>query len=922
MMLRKVFVLGIVLAQVVVFGSLIVWRVLDWKDLGWAGLSYNIDTEVERERPIPAFFWAADSRRVEMVAPGGPADRVGVEAGDRVVSVDGIEIADLDGLREVAARSRSGDTLRYRVEGPAGPRWIDLRLEDPYRNPLFIAGTATSVFAGAVFLAISMLVYWSRPQSQVAMVFFLMCVFGAAEYLVWAVIEFDLPTMRGITPTLVEPSVFAGLMVVGFFAVALVNALLHLSLIFPRVRPVVERRPKIFVWIHVSPFLPVLVVLSMIGAAVVSRTVVGTVVAGSVIALAIPALVLRFRRLASGLGALKVIGSHPWTVFGLAVLLGGLAGLSLRLVSRSVASVVMSISFAGGFLLCMLFILVYSVLTVVALYRSYRESGTDEQQQVRWPLWGTATAVGSSVVLMIVSFVLQLVFGDGGHVDFASTVALSTVSKMVYLLIPVSLAFGIVKYRLMDIDLIIRKTVIYTAVTGFVVVVYLILAGMSGLALVRSAGLESQAATVVATLLVVALFVPVKNRIQRLVDRVFFQREQDTEASIARLAKTVAESVSMEGMSLAVAEELQRTLRCRSVAVLVRRAASDHLAVEATVGLPETAVSGLLIPTAASILRTTGVHVVKGRDEWTEEEGRVFAQTDAERAVIGRRGDEALALITLGRKLNREPFDDEDEVYLEAVAGQLAVGVGRLRGRRAELEFAQALQIPKSLLPSEVPQIDGVEAVARWRPAREVSGDYYDVLQLDERRLAVCIGDVVGKGMPAALLMSSLQAAVKAVAVGDADPAKVCTQVRSVVTSNLSGGRFVTFFFAVLDRGTSMLRFANCGHNQPVLVRGDGTVLRLDRGGPAFARLMRDLPYEAGAAPLEPGDRLVLFTDGVSEAMDGAGKQFGEDRIVELVTRHRAAAAGELEAVITRAVLDHAGGELQDDLTLVVVAVG
>jgi sigma-B regulation protein RsbU (phosphoserine phosphatase) len=618
---------------------------------------------------------------------------------------------------------------------------------------------------------------------------------------------------------------------------------------------------------------------------------------------------------------MHAIGSHPWSVIGLAVALGGLAGLSLRLVSRTAAGVVMSVSFAGGFMLCMLFILVYSVLTVVALSRSYRESGTDEQQQVRWPLWGTATAVGSSVVLMIVSFVLQVVFGDSGHVDFTSTVALSTVSKMVYLLIPVSLAVGIVKYRLMDIDLIIRKTVIYTAVTGFVVVVYLILAGVSGLALVRSAGLESQAATVMATLLVVALFVPVRNRIQRLVDRFFFQRERDTEASVARVAKTVAESISMEAMTLAIAEEVQRTLRCRSVAVLVRRAASDHLGVEATVGLPETAVSGLSLPAASSILGTPGVYAVKGRDGWTDDEARVFGQTGAERAVIGRRGDEALGLVTVGRKLSREPFDDEDEVYLEAVVGQLAVGVGRLRGRRAELEFAQALQIQKSLLPSAIPQIEGVEVVARWQPAREVSGDYYDVLQLDEQRLAVCIGDVVGKGMPAALLMSSLQAAVKAVAIGDADPAKVCTQVRSVVTSNLTGGRFVTFFLAVVDGRRGHVSYANCGHNQPVLVRRDGSSHRLSEGGPAFARLMRDLDYATGEMSLESGDRLVLFTDGVSEAANSVGEQFGEDRLVELAIEHRLASAADLEAIIATRVLDHAGGELQDDLTLVVVAV-
>ena len=876
---RKVLVLALSLLQVVVFGSLIVWRVMDWNDIGWAGLSYNIDTEVERESPLPAFFLGADSRQVELLVPGGPADRAGISVGDRIHAIDGIEVADLDGLRALARSSRTGDRLSYQVDHVDGPKKVVVQLDAPYRNPLIVFGTATSVVAGVVFLLISMLVYWSRPRSQVALVFFLMCLFGAAEYLVWAVIEFDFPNMRGIVPTIVEPLMFAGLMLVGFFAVALVNTLLHLALVFPRTRPIVRNWPQVLIWVHILPFLLILVVLSTMASGFSARTVTGTVIVGVVLAAGFSALLLRLRRLATAGAWWACVRSHPWSVVGLIMLIGGLFGLVVRFFSPEVRGLVLGAVFAASFFICMIFILVYSVITVVALYRSYRESGIDEKRQVRWPLWGTATAVGSSIVLMLASLVASFFFGDVGHVDFSTNVVLSTASKLVYLLIPVSLAFGIVKYRLMEIDLIIRKTVVYSAVTGFVVVVYLVLAGISGLALVRSAGLESQTATVVATLVVVALFVPARNRIQRLVDRFFFQREQDSEASIARITTLVVESGSLDAMTLGIAEEVQRALRCRTVAVLVRRAGSDHLAVEATVGLPDTASSGLSLPAASPIFRSTTVHVAEGRGDWTADEGRIFRQAGAERAVICRRGDEAVGLITLGRKLSKEAFDDGDEVFLEA--GQLAVGIGRLRGRRAELEFTQALQIQRSLLPAEIPQIEGVEVAARWQPAREVSGDYYDVLRLDETRLAVCIGDVVGKGMPAALLMSSLQAAVKAVATADADPAGVCTQVRSVVTSNLQGGKFVTFFFAIIDGDGRRLAYANCGQNQPVLIRRNGSSHRLSEGGPAFARLMRDLDYTTGEIALEPGDRLLLFTDGVSEAEDGNGEQFGEDGIVE-----------------------------------------
>lgn len=918
---RKILVLAIIALQVAVFGGLVVWRVVNWNTIGWAGMAYQVDREAQQEKRQATFFLTTDSRKVEMMIPGGPADTAGIAVGDVIESVNGIEIRDSERLKALADQARIGDELQYRIRAGEGSRDVVVRLDKPYRMPVVIASTATTVVAGAVFLLISMLVYWSRSSSRVALVFFLMCLSGAGEYLVWAVVEFDLPSLRGIAPAVLEPLVFVGLILVGFFAVTLMNTLLHLSLVFPREHAVVRRWPQVLVWIHTLPFVMSVAAAVTAISAVATRWWWGTLVVATIAVVGLAAAVLRLWRRKTDDGWAAALRSSPFLVQTVILLVSTVLGLAFRLLPGDMGPLVFAVEFVLAFVIGFVAIFVYSLIVVVVLYRSYRDSGVDEKRQLRWPLWGTLTAVGASVVLFLVSVIVSLFVGEAGHIDFTANAVLTATSKIVYLLIPFSFAFGILKYRLMEIDVIIRKTVVYSAVTGLVLVVYLLIAGVSGLAIVRSAGLESQAATVVATLLVVALFVPMRNWIQRLVDRFFFRRERDTQASIARVTETVMQTTSLEAMSLGVAEEIQKGLGCRTVAVLVRRAGSDRLIAEATVGLPDRASSGITLSSSSPVLETASEHVVVDRDVLTEDEQHVARQTAAVRAVICRRGDEPVGLITVGRKLSREPFDDEDEVFLEAVAGQFAIGLGRLRGRRAELEFTQALQIQRSLLPAEIPQIDGFEVVARWQPAREVSGDYYDVLELSGDRLAVCIGDVVGKGMPAALLMSSLQAAVKAVASADADPAHVCTQVRSVVTSNLQGGKFVTFFFAVVDGGGRRLTYTNCGHNQPVLVRSDGTSERLTDGGPAFARLMRDLPYRTGEVDLESGDRLVLFTDGVSEAEAGDGEQFGEDRIVELAAEHRREGAADLERTISETVLAHAEGSLQDDLTLVVVAV-
>ncbi len=183
---------------------------------------------------------------------------------------------------------------------------------------------------------------------------------------------------------------------------------------------------------------------------------------------------------------------------------------------------------------------------------------------------------------------------------------------------------------------------------------------------------------------------------------------------------------------------------------------------------------------------------------------------------------------------------------------------------------------------------------------------------------ALSIADVVGKGIPAALLMSNLQAAVRAFATGATEPGDLCHQVNRILCGHIAEGRFISFCYCVIDTDLGTLTYSNAGHFPPIVVRADGGVERLTAGGPVLG-VLPDSTYEHGTVNLGTGDRLVLFTDGITEARSQTDDELGDDRLVELAVEHRACSAPALLARLSETVADFTGGRFQDDATLMVL---
>jgi sigma-B regulation protein RsbU (phosphoserine phosphatase) len=257
----------------------------------------------------------------------------------------------------------------------------------------------------------------------------------------------------------------------------------------------------------------------------------------------------------------------------------------------------------------------------------------------------------------------------------------------------------------------------------------------------------------------------------------------------------------------------------------------------------------------------------------------------------------------------------ENSHLTEAIAAEVA------QRERLNREIEIARDVQEHLFPRNYPAVEGLDYAGRCRPARGVGGDYYDFLDLADGSLGIAIGDVSGKGIPAALLMASLQASLRGQTIsGATDLAKLMSNVNKLIFETSPANRYATFFYGQYAPRTRELTYVNGGHNPPLVFRA-GDVLRLEDGGPVVG-LFKPARYSQSSLKLQPGDVWLLYTDGISEAMNSADEEWGEERMMEAVRACRCRPAAEMvEHLISAAGAFVAGAPQHDDMTVMVIKV-
>ncbi len=313
------------------------------------------------------------------------------------------------------------------------------------------------------------------------------------------------------------------------------------------------------------------------------------------------------------------------------------------------------------------------------------------------------------------------------------------------------------------------------------------------------------------------------------------------------------------------------------------------------------------------------------------EERISFLEENEIKAVIGLSfQSDKIALVGVGARANKESYSQSDYNFLRSLGNLALLSIQktylleeRIEKERIEEELTIAKSIQRGLLPDPIPEVEGIDLAATNISSYQVGGDYFDIAQTPDDNYLFAIGDVTGKGVPAALLMANLQSMLHVLLPIDITLAEATDQINDIIYNNTPPDKFITFFWGKYYNEDKRFRFVNAGHNPPVwLKKGSDNPQELEEGGLILGAMPTMTPYQEEEVKLSSGDLLVFYTDGVTEALNpDQTEEYEEERLIECIRRHREESADEIQDAIIADVNEFANNSQYDDITLIVIKV-
>jgi len=565
---------------------------------------------------------------------------------------------------------------------------------------------------------------------------------------------------------------------------------------------------------------------------------------------------------------------------------------------------------------------VYFMIGIWFLFRGYRKlSAPADRRPMRVILIGTILAG------LAFAFITILRTTTAGFAFILNPQYL--LPLLLLLALPISFGYAIFKYQMMDFRLVIKTTVVYTATMALIAGLYLGVAYAigQGLGALTGEGLQKPV-QIFAFVILALLFEPLKRQVQTTIENRFFPQRRDYSQQLALYSEQIPETVGRTAVAELMARSLKQALDLRGVYVLIEHEIGEFEPLAKATDFPPLEVEYAAIARLRDLLReshtiisleTISDPILVPLQEWFSYVVGLYAQGRAIGAVI------------LTRPVGSDSLSSRQMQFIAGIVAQGAgaIEVARLyeqelaRQRYVE-ELSTARRIQESLLPAEMPEIPGITVSAVARTAQAVGGDYYDVIQLDDERFLIIIADVSGKGLPASLYMAEFHGMVRVASASHRSPHNILSTLNEHLNKVIARGSFITATMLLFDTARMTVSMARAGHT-PIIRRRGGEIDTLIPGGIAlglgpkeiFASVLQEYTVR-----YEPGETFILYSDGVSEAMNAARDEFGEGRLLDLIASFPDSNAESICAGILRRVEEfRAGAEQNDDVTVVVIRI-
>jgi sigma-B regulation protein RsbU (phosphoserine phosphatase) len=566
---------------------------------------------------------------------------------------------------------------------------------------------------------------------------------------------------------------------------------------------------------------------------------------------------------------------------------------------------------------------------IVSIFHSiFTAPTTLGRQRGRMVLFGVTLAFLPSVTIMLLVALLDVNFPWNFLVFFV-------------LFFPASIAYSIVKHNLFDADTIIKRTVGYMVTTGIVIGAYAAVSITLNVLLGRYELTKSQAFPILFTLGVILVFNPLRNRIQALVDRVFFRKEYDYGEVIDKIGGAITSLMDLGQVLKRLTQTFIDDMFINTTSVMLLSPDGSTYQVYLADGEKRQDVEKIEIKRDSPLIEIiekekkelTKYDVLEDKKfkKVSESCAANFEALHASLMVPLIFQDKVIGLLNLGEKKSGKFYNREDVDLLHTVSNQGAVAIENARlfqenleKQRMEEELAIGRELQMSMLPATCPEIDNFDFAAFSTPAREVGGDFYDFIEMGPDKLGFVIGDVTGKSVSGALVMSASRSVFRMLSEEELGVGESMNRANKRIKKDIKSGMFVALLYVVLNAKNKSLNLCSAGQTQPIHLSAEsGQAVLVETEGDTFPLgILDDANYEETNLQLMPGDKIVFYTDGIVEAMDPQEEMFGFERLLEVVQSSQTFSADELLQEIMDKVGECTGNAPQhDDLTVIVLNV-